>query len=308
MTLTQLRYFIAVTVYKSLQKTSAELYISQPSLTKAISSLENELGVKLFSRSVAGMALTDEGYQFLTYAKQVIEQVDVMMARFSKERKVRRIFSISSHHYAFVVNAFVNLINEYNKDEYEFSLREERTHDIIEDVKNGRSELGILYLSNFNRDVITNILKSNGLEAKHLFTASPHVFVCRDHPLSKKEAVSLDDLTPYPRFTYDQGTNNSFYFAEELHSTIFAPKSVVLTDRATLFNLLIGLKGYTISSGILSTDLNGDQIVAVPLKSDEKMDLVAISIHGDKLSSIATRYLEILDAYIKEQVPKIPQK
>ena len=302
MTLTQLRYLISVAHHSSLQKAANALFVSQPSLSKAISSLEDEMGISIFNRRPTGMTLTEEGYKFLSYARQVVEQADVLLAHYRHGQKIRRVFSLSSHHYAFVVNAFVTLVKEYNKDEYEFSLRETRTQEIITDVKSTRSEIGIIYLSHFNRDVIKNLLKTSGLTYRSLFVAKPHVFVCRDHPLATRSEVSLDDLSDFPRFTYDQGTNNSFYFAEELHSSVIASKSIVVTDRATLFNLLIGLKGYTIASGIMSTDLNGDQIVSVPLKSDEQMELVAIYPRDHKLSSLASRYLQILQDYVQDFV------
>lgn len=300
MTLTQLRYLIAVANHSSLQKAASSLYISQPSLSKAISSLEEEMDIVIFTRKSTGVHLTEDGYRFLSYAKQVVEQADLLLSQYAKGHKIRRILSVSSHHYAFVVNAFVRLLNEYNQDEYEFSLRESRTYDIIEDVVSGRSELGIIYLSNYNREVIKNMLKTKDLGYKPLFIAKPHVFVCRNHPLATKTTVSLSELEEFPRLTYDQGTNNSFYFSEELHSTAHAPKNIVVTDRATLFNLLIGLKGYTIASGILSSDLNGDQIVSVPLISDESMELISVYRKGQKLSPLAARYLEILQNYVKD--------
>ncbi|MBU3844590.1 MAG: LysR family transcriptional regulator [Candidatus Anaerobiospirillum pullicola] len=306
MTLVQLRYLIAVAQHSSVQKAAESLYVSQPSISKAIASLEDEMGITIFTRHSTGMTLTEEGYKFLTYAQQVIEQADLLLSHYRAGQKIRRVFSISSHHYAFVVNAFVLLLREYTKDEYEFSLRETRTFDIIEDVKTTRSEIGIIYLSPFNRDVIRNILKSKGLEYRSLFIAKPHVFVSRAHPIAAKQSVRLEDLREYPRFTYDQGTNNSFYFAEELHSNIIAPKSIVVTDRATLFNLLLGLQGYTIASGILSTDLNGDQIVAVPLESEEYMELIVLTIHGHKLSSLAARYIQILSDYVRQFITNSP--
>ena len=210
----------------------------------------------------------------------------------------RTVFAISSQHYAFVVNAFVALVKEYNQSEYEFSLREQRTYDIIEDVKNHRSQLGILYLSHFNREVIQSILKKEHLTFTKLFEAKPHVFVSKTNPLSNKKLVKMEDLENYPRLTYEQGINNSFYFSEELHSTQPSKKSIVVCDRATLFNLLIGLDGYTISSGILSTDLNGNNIVSIPLDSDEVMEIGYIS--DGVLSNMAKNYLNHLIQYIEQ--------
>ena len=303
MTLNQLRYLIAVAHHLSLQKAAAALYISQPALSRAIATLEEEMGITIFERSKRGVNLTEEGYKFLAYAQQVIEQADLLLAHYRSERKVRRVFSISSHHYAFVVNAFVNLVKEYTKDEYEFSLRESRTYDIIEDVVSGRSELGIIYLSHFNRSVIVNLLQSKDLGYKSLFLAQPHIFLCRDHPLAQRSELTLEALSDYPRLVYDQGTNNSFYFAEELHSTEVVAKNIVVTDRATLFNLLIGLRGYTIASGLLSSDLNGDNIVSVPLQSDETMELISVYQRHHKMSPLAQRYLEILRQYVMDFIP-----
>lgn len=303
MTLNQLRYLIAVAHHLSLQKAAAALYISQPALSRAIATLEEEMGITIFERSKRGVNLTEEGYKFLAYAQQVIEQADLLLAHYRSERKVRRVFSISSHHYAFVVNAFVNLVKEYTKDEYEFSLRESRTYDIIEDVVSGRSELGIIYLSHFNRSVIVNLLQSKDLGYKSLFLAQPHIFLCRDHPLAQRSELTLEELSDYPRLVYDQGTNNSFYFAEELHSTEVVAKNIVVTDRATLFNLLIGLRGYTIASGLLSSDLNGDNIVSVPLQSDETMELISVYQRHHKMSPLAQRYLEILRQYVMDFIP-----
>lgn len=298
MTLTQLRYAIAVAHYSSIQKAASSLYISQPSLSRAIALLESELGISIFNRLHTGVSLTEDGYKFLSYARQVVEQADLLLSNYTKDHKVRRVFSISSHHYAFVVHAFVALVKEYTKDEYEFALRESRTFDIIEDVKTLRSELGIIYFSNYNREVMSNILKQHDLSYTSLFKAQPHVFLSKNHPLSSKDKVTFDDLLDYPRFTYDQGTHNSFYFSEELHSTTNVPKSIIVSDRATLFNLLLGLNGYTIASGILGNEPNGEQIVSVPLDSDECMELIAISPRQYRLSPLAMRYLEILQEYV----------
>lgn len=299
MTLTQLRYLIAVAEHQSYRKAAAALYVSQPSLSKAVAALEEEMGIIIFRKSSSGVVLTTEGQKFLGYAHQVIEQADLLLSHYKQDKRVKRIFAISAQHYAFVVNAFVSLVKEYKEDEYEFSLREERTFEIIEDVKNSRSELGVLYLSAFNREVILHLLREHDLKYQSLFKVKPQVFLKQDHPLSGKSALTLNDLKPYPRLSYDQGINNSFYFAEEPHSTLLSPKNIVVTDRATLFNLLIGLDGYTIASGILSTDLNGDFIISIPLISDEYMELICVSHKNERLSPPASRYLVLLNEYIQ---------
>lgn len=298
MTLTQLRYAIEVADAGSITQAAKRLFIAQPSLSKAVGELEAEMGIAIFDRSSRGVTLTEEGTRFLSYARQVVEQADLLESRYVKDTPVRRVFAVSSQHYAFVVNAFVELVREIGRERYEFSLREGTTQGIIDDVRLQRSELGVIYRSRFNREVITEAVRRAELRFEPLFTASPHVFVSRTSPLAGRASVTLTDLAPFPRLTYDQGIQNSFYFSEELHAVEPADKQIVVTDRATLFNLLIGLDGYTVSSGILSEDLNGTDIVAVPLESDERMEVGYLQLAGRPLSRVAERYLEHLRAYV----------
>lgn len=298
MTLQQLRYAIAVADAGSITAAAARLFIAQPSLSKALSELEAEMGVTIFERSARGVRPTEDGTRFLSYAWQVVEQADLLESQFVHGTPVRRVFAVSSQHYAFVVNAFVELVREIGRERYEFSLREGTTAGIIDDVRTQRSEVGVIYRSEFNREVITGAVRRADLRFEPLFVAAPHVFVSRTSPLAGRESVTLDDLAPFPRLSYDQGTQNSFYFSEELHPTQMVDKQIVVTDRATLFNLLIGLDGYTISSGILSADLNGEDIVSVPLESDERMEVGLLRLAGRPLSPVAARYVEHLREYV----------
>lgn len=298
MTLQQLKYAIAVADAGSITAAAARLFIAQPSLSKALSELEAEMGVTIFERSARGVRPTEDGTRFLSYARQVVEQADLLESQFVHGTPVRRVFAVSSQHYAFVVNAFVELVREIGRERYEFSLREGTTAGIIDDVRTQRSEVGVIYRSEFNREVITGAVRRADLRFEPLFVAAPHVFVSRTSPLAGRESVTLDDLAPFPRLSYDQGTQNSFYFSEELHPTQMVDKQIVVTDRATLFNLLIGLDGYTISSGILSADLNGEDIVSVPLESDERMEVGLLRLAGRPLSPVAARYVEHLREYV----------
>ncbi len=298
MTLQQLKYVIAIAESGSITSAAQKLLVAQPSLSKSVSDLEKEMGIPIFYRNNKGVYLSESGTKFLSYARQVVEQADLLEQQYKQKEAIRRVFSISSQHYVFVVNAFVALVREYGEKKYEFTLRESRTHDIVEDVRTFRSELGVLFLSHFNRDVILHILQNADLKFTPLFSALPHVFVSRYNPLAGKATVTLQDLRDYPRLSYEQGINNSFYYAEELHITEESPKSIIVTDRATLFNLLIGLDGYTISSGILSRDLNGTDIVSIPLESPEEMEIGYISPAGRPLSPISERYLHHLTSYI----------
>ena len=299
MTLTQLRYVVAVAEAGSISAAAARLFIAQPSLSKAVSELEAEMGVHIFERGARGVRETEEGTRFLSYARQVVEQADLLESQYLHGTPPRRVFAVSSQHYAFVVNAFVELVHELGREKYEFSLREGTTAGIIDDVRTQRSELGVIYRSYFNREVISGAVSRAELRFEPLFCARPHVFVSRQSPLAGRASVTLADLAPFPRLTYDQGAQNSFFFSEEPHPTEAVDKQIVVTDRATLFNLLIGLDGYTISSGILSSDLNGDDIVAVPLESDEEMEVGYLQLAGRPLSTIAERYIKRLREYVK---------
>ena len=300
MTLQQLRYVIKIVECGSITEAAKQLFISQPSLSNAVKELENELGIEIFNRSAKGISLTIDGTEFLSYARQVIEQTELLEQRYLGKKPSKQLCSVSTQHYAFAVNAFVNLLRELEVDEYEFTLRETRTWEIIEDVKNLRSELGIIYLSDFNEKVINKLLKENHLIFYPLFEADPHVFISSAHPLAKKELVTLADLDDYPFLAFEQGEYNSFYFSEEILSTVPHKKTIHVSDRATLFNLLIGLNGYTICSGVLNSDLNGEYIISVPLESDEKMLVGWITNEKAHLSTIASDYITELKRLISE--------
>ncbi|NLL03999.1 MAG: LysR family transcriptional regulator [Clostridiales bacterium] len=300
MTLQQLKYIIMVVKCGSITEAAKQLFISQPSLSNAVKELETELGIEIFIRTAKGITLSSDGTEFLSYARQVVEQADLLEERYSGKKKGKQLCSISTQHYAFAVNAFSNLIASLDADEYEFTLRETRTYEIIEDVKAFRSEIGILYLSDFNEKVINKLLKENHLVFTPLFTANPHIFICSEHPLAKRKEIVLDDLDDYPCLSFEQGEYNSFYFSEEILSTVTHNKIIHVSDRATLFNLLIGLNGYTICTGVLNRDLNGDNIVSVPLVTDEKINVGWIMNDKAQLSKFAVSYIEELQKLIKE--------
>lgn len=302
MTLQQLRYVIEVATSGSITAAAQRLYIAQPSLSRALSELEEEMGIVMFERTSRGVVPTEDGTRFLSYARQVIEQADLLEEQYKSGNPPRRVFAVSSQHYAFVVNAFVELVKEYSENKYELSLRENTTSGIIDDVRQARSEIGVLYRNDFNREVITSAIRDAELRIEPLFEVPEHVFVSRNNPLAKKKVLTLEDLAPYPRLSYDQGHRNSFFFAEEPHATEIVDKAIVVTDRATLFNLLIGLDGYTISSGILSSDLNGDGIVSIPLKSKSKMEIGYVVQAGRPLSHLAESYLAHLRNYVAKNL------
>jgi len=293
-TLQQLKYAVAIADKNSMNEAAKSLFVSQPSLSNAIKELEKEIGVTIFLRNNKGIAITIEGTTFLGYARQVVEQAELLEEKYLDAKPSKQKFGVSTQHYSFAVNAFVDLIKEYGIDEYEFTLREIRTYEIIEDVRNLRSEIGILYLTDFNEKIISKLLKESNLIFEELFSAKPHVFVSSGNPLSKNKLVTLADLEEYPYLSFEQGENNSFYFSEEILSTIEHKKSIKVSDRATLFNLLIGLNGFTISTGIISEALNGKDIVAVPLDINKNIRVGIITYKGMTLSRLGEIYVNAL--------------
>lgn len=300
MTFQQLKYILTIVSCGSISEAAKQLFISQPSLSSAVKEIEQEFGIEIFLRSTKGIALTNEGVEFISYARQVLEQAELLEQRYMNKKPSKKLCSISTQHYAFAVQAFVSLLKELNTNEYECTLRETRTYEIIEDVSNLRSEIGILYLNDFNQKVITKILKEKELMFHPLFLAKPHVFISIDHPLASKAIIDIEDLDEFPCLAFEQGEYNSFYFSEEILSTRTHKKKISVSDRATLFNLLIGLNGYTISSGVLNKDLNGEQIKAVRLRTNENMLIGYIVNKKVNLSLLATTYVEKLKTVISD--------
>lgn len=299
MTLQQLKYIITVAETGNITEAAKRLFISQPSLTNAIRELEKEMQITIFHRTNKGVVISNEGDEFLSYARQVLEQVGLMEEKFLNVKEQRPRFSVSCQHYSFAVNAFVDVIQEFDANRYDFTLRETQTYEIIEDVSRLKSEIGILYVSSKNEEIMMKLIKQNDLKFEELFTAKPHVFISSKHPLAEREEISLEDLEEYPYLSFEQGEYNSFYFAEEILSTLDRKKNIKVRDRATLFNLVIGLNGYTVSSGVISEELNGKNIIARPLLVDEYMKIGTITQKNMPLSRYGRSYMEALKRHIE---------
>lgn len=299
MTFQQLKYVITVANTGTITEAANRLFISQPSLTNAIHELEKEMNITIFNRTNKGISISKEGEDFLGYARQVLEQAAILEDKYKGGSGGKKQFCVSTQHYSFAVNAFVDLIKEYGQDEYDFSLRETQTYEIIEDVARMRSEIGILFLNDFNETVLGKILKSHELEFHPLFVARPHVFISRKHPLAGNAVITNEELEQYPYLSFEQGEHNSFYFSEEIFSVVERKKNIRVRDRATLFNLLIGLNGYTVCSGVIDKKLNGKDIIAVPLADESQMRVGYITHKKGMMSRLAATYLEALKKYVE---------
>lgn len=297
MTLSQLKYAITVANAKSMNEAAKGLFVSQPSLSSAIKELEEEIGVVLFRRTNRGISVTPEGEEFIGYARQVVEQYSLIEAKYVEKDTVKKKFSVSMQHYTFAVNAFIEMVKKYGMDEYEFAVHETKTYDIIEDVKNFRSEIGVLYINDFNRKILTKMFQQNELEFHEILKCHIYVYMSKSHPLADKKVIKLEELEEYPCLSFEQGNNNSFYFAEEVLSTYNYKRLIKANDRATMLNLMVGLNGYTLCSGIICEDLNGEDYCAVRLDSDEIMTIGYITRKGVAISSLGKTYLEELAKY-----------
>ena len=297
MTLQQLKYAITIADSKSMNEAAKKLFISQPSLSSSIHDLEEEIGTELFIRNNRGVVPTPDGLEFIGYARQVVEQYRLIEDRYVDKKEIKKKFSVSTQHYTFAVKAFVELVKKIGMDEYECAVHETKTYDVIQDVKTFQSEIGILYLNDFNSQMLQKIFRENDLEFTELFSCKTYVYLWKGNPLASKKLITMEDLEEYPCLSFEQGSNNAFYFAEEVLSTYDYKRIIKANDRATLLNLMVGLNAYTLCSGIICEELNGGDYCAIPLGSEEEMMIGYISRKGVPLSPLGRMYLEELEKY-----------
>lgn len=294
MTLAQAIYAVKIAELKSMNKAAMELFVSQPALSGAIHDLEEELGCEIFIRSNRGITVTTEGEEFLSYARQMVEIHNMIEDRFIGRKENKKKFSVSMQHYSFAVDAFIELAKRFTMNEYELAIHEVKTSEVIDNVKNYRSEIGILYVNDFNKKALHKIFVENELEFIPLFDCGVCVYVAASHPLAGKKVIEFEELAEYPCLSFEQGDKNSFYFAEEVLSTLEYRQIIKADDRATMLNLMTGMNGYTLCSGIIYGDLNGGNYVSIPLKTDDVMTIGYIKRKNLPLSKLGEEYIEIV--------------
>lgn len=300
MTLTQLIYAVKIADTKSMNKAAAELFVSQPALSGAIRDLENELHMELFLRTNRGIVLTTEGEEFLSYARQMVELNKMIGERYIENKQTKKKFSVSMQHYSFAVEAFMELANTLSMNEYELAVHETKTHEVIENVRDYRSEIGVLYVNEFNEKVMKKIFTENGLEFTPLFVCGISVYLSKNHPLAGKDRIQFEELRDYPCLSFEQGEQNAFYFAEEVLSTLDYKQIIKADDRATMLNLMVGMNGYTLCSGIICEELNSGNYISVPLDTEDTMTIGYIKRKNMPLSILGQGYIERLKKYGKK--------
>jgi len=294
MTIQQLLYAITIAEIGSMNRAAENLFITQPTLTKAIKELESELGFSVFVRSGKGMILTPEGREFIVYAKQVSQQYDILKDRFGNVGERKRRFGISTQHYSFAIKAFTEFVKDFDLEKYEFVFRETMTRDVIDDVGSMKSDIGILFISEYNRKVIEKKLRDNDLSFTHLIDCKACVYITKTHPLADAEELTMEDLAPYPCLTFEQGDGDSIYFAEEILAEKDYPRRIKVCDRGSGLNLMNELNGYTLCSGIICDDVNGQQYKMVRFKGDEDntvMHIGYIRKNNIELGALAEGYI-----------------
>ncbi|MBQ1436089.1 MAG: LysR family transcriptional regulator [Clostridia bacterium] len=304
MTLQQIFYALTVARTGSMNKAAGELFISQPTLTSAIKELERDAGIEIFSRSKRGVVPTRDGEEFLLYARQLYQQYELLKEKYGESGSIKRKFGVSTQHYSFAVKAFVETVKKFDMLKYDFAIREVKTHEVIQDVANMRSEVGILYLSDLNRRVIEKMLMDNELEYEKLIKCSAYVYLWKGHPLARESSINLAQLQNYPCLSFEQGEQSSFFFAEEILSDKEYPRTIHACDRATMLNLMVGLNGYTLCSGIICDELNGSDYTVVPFLPDEKnenavMEIVYIKKKYTALGEIGQVYINEVKKYLE---------
>lgn len=297
MTLQHLKYILTIAEAGSITEAAKLLYISQPSLSTALKEIEQEAGIAIFLRDRTGVSLTQEGREFLGYARRVVQQMQLLEDKYIAALPQKMRFGVSTQHYTFTENAFVELVRRFGQERYEFYFNETGTHQILEDVRNRVSDLGVLYLSEENEPVMRKTFEEYGLCFTPLFAARLHVFLQREHPLAGRKLLRPEDLAPYPRLNFVQGSYESAYYAEEMLSRIPSEKEIRINDRGAIVNFMLGLNAYTISSGIFPRYLHGDSIIAVPMDTPEEMRIGYVTNEKQKLSELGETYIRELKKY-----------
>lgn len=298
MTLQQINYVITVAETGSLNKAAEQLFISQPALTRAVNELEKETGIIIFNRSGRGVTLTADGTEFLLYARQLYQQYNAILEKYGTEKNDKKRFCVSTQHYSFAVKAFIETVKKADPGKYDLAIRETTTRNVIFDVSTLRSEIGILYLSDINRKVMTKLFKQNSLEFFKLIICKAYVYIWRGHPLAKKKSIKFAELEEFPCISFEQDGNNVYCFAEEILSTNEYMRAIKTSDRATILNLMVGLNGYVICPGIICEELSGNDYIAIPYEGDAENPNLAMEFgYIVKKNSILTKMGE---SYIKE--------
>ena len=296
MTIQQCKYILKIAECGSLNEAAKQLFVAQSSLSVSVKSLEQELDIKIFDRAGSGVCLTEEGAEFVRYAKQLVEQNDFIINRYSRKEKSKRLY-VSTQHYDFVADIFANLVNETADDYYDFSLREMKTYDVIREAETAFCDIGIIAIKASDLGIMKRYFKKRNLSFTPFLEADGHIFVRKTHPLANNTEITLEALKKYPYVSYEQGEHNVSFFAEEIVD-IHSDKHIEISDRASLMNVLLSTDGYTVGTGIMPSVLNEGRIVSIPVESEDHYTIGYILRSDTKVSELTEKFIDMLKNYV----------
>lgn len=297
MTIQQCRYVLEIARCGSFSQAAKQLFVAQSSLSFGVKALESELGITIFERSGSGTCLTDEGAEFIKYARQICKNTDLITERY--DQNIRQKLYIATQHYDFIADIFGKFLTEEGSNAYRFSIREIETYNVIRDVQTAASDIGILAIKDSNLEIMKRYLSRRKLGFTPLLEVRPHVFFRKGHPLEDKKLLTMGDLKDFPYVSYEQGEHNSDYFTEELMDASYIPKHIEISDRATLMNVLLLTDAYTAGTGIMPSALNKGDIVSVPLDTQERYHIGYILNKERKTAEITLKFIDRLRAALQ---------
>ena len=298
MNITQIKYVLEIAASSSMREAATRLYVSQPALSASIRELEDELGILIFDRTNKGISLTDEGREFLVYAKKAVGQYEILEDRYLSRDGGKERFSVSTQHYNFAIKAFTDVIKKNYPDKFVFSIHETKTKEVLEDERTLKSEVGIISFSRASEDVIRKLFKSYQLEFVPLMRRETYIYVWKDHEFAGRKEISIEELSNYPCITFDQSDDSNLYLNEEALADYDFKKMIKSDDRATTMEIIATLHGYSIGSGMLADDdaiLKG--MVSIKLKEEDPLIIGYITRNGSAMSVYAKAYVEELLKY-----------
>ena len=301
MTIQQCKYVLEIARIGSFSEAAKQLFIAQSSLSAAVKSLERELNIRIFERSNNGVYLTDDGSEFVRYAKEITAADELVARRYSAPHEAEKLF-IATQHYDFIADVFGNFVKNADAERYRYSIKEIETHNVIHEVETAYSDIGIIAIKDGDYDIMKRYLSKRNLSFTPLLEASPHVFFRRQHPLAWAEKLSSAELKDYPYVSYEQGEQTSSFFTEEMTDALYTDKHIEISDRATLMNLLLITDAYTVGTGIMPSALNKGDIVSIPLDSKEHYIIGYLLNDTRKLSPMTKRFIDHLEQSIQDMI------
>jgi len=303
MTILQLKYVLAIANSASMREAASKLFVSQPALSASIRELEEELGIKIFERTNKGISLSDEGSEFLVYAKQAVSQYKLIEDRYMENDNDKIHFSVSMQHYVFALHAFVDTVKNFDNSKYVYSVHETRTDEVLTNVKKLKSEIGIVAYSKANENVLKKLFREYQLSFYPLMVRDTFAYVWYDHPLADKDEISIEELKEYPCVSFDQSSDSEFYLTEEALGDYEFDKLIKTNDRASSAEIMAKLNGYSIGTGIMTDSITlKDGFKTIKLKEDDPLTIGYIVRQNHRLSDIAKMYIDHLKTYQDDEI------